>query len=223
MKYHQITASMAKDIAFKIGADLDDEEAGIFADGYNVAMHKVNKNASTELPNDANLSTSSQAAPDDSGLLPCPFCGSPAEHYPDGDMEGYIIMCGNKNGDCNLQAFGFATPEEAEKAWNTRATMLQANQRDLSQPVGPQVAEYEQIMLQAGNSPVTQDGWISCSERMPEDEQEVIVHNKLGYRYVSYFDEHSGLFFDMRGGNQMNCIEHILVTHWRPMPAPPQQ
>lgn len=35
--------------------------------------------------------------------------------------------------------------------WNAcRAAMLQANQRDLSQPVGPQVAEYEQIMLQAG-------------------------------------------------------------------------
>ncbi|WP_079964837.1 DUF551 domain-containing protein [Salmonella enterica] len=73
-----------------------------------------------------------------------------------------------------------------------------------------------------GNSPVSPDGWISCSERMPEDEQEVIVHNKLGYRYVSYFDEHSGLFFDMRGGNQMNCIEHILVTHWMPLPEPPE-
>ncbi|HFW5148673.1 TPA: DUF551 domain-containing protein, partial [Salmonella enterica subsp. enterica serovar Potsdam] len=104
-----------------------------------------------------------------------------------------------------------------------RAAMLQANQRDLSQPVDPQVAEYEQIMLQAGNYPVIPDGWISCSERMPEDEQEVIVHNKLGYRYVSYFDEHSGLFFDMRGGNQMNCIEHILVTHWMPLPAAPKQ
>ncbi|HFJ1617445.1 TPA: DUF551 domain-containing protein [Salmonella enterica] len=223
MKENQITASMAKDIAFKLGAVLNDEEAEIFADGYNAALLKVNKNASTELPNYANLSTSSQAAPDDSVLLPCPFCGSPAEHYHDGDMEGYIIMCGNKNGDCNLQAFGFATPEEAEKAWNTRAAMLQANQRDLSQPVGPQVAEYEKIMLQAGNSPVSPGGWISCSERMPEDEQEVIVHNKLGYRYVSYFDEHSGLFFDMRGGNQMNCIEHILVTHWMPLPEPPQQ
>ncbi|ELS3807707.1 DUF551 domain-containing protein [Salmonella enterica] len=73
------------------------------------------------------------------------------------------------------------------------------------------------------NSPETPDGWISCSERMPEDEQEVIVQNKLGYRYVSYFDEHSGLFFDMPVGNQMNCIEHILVTHWMPLPEPPQE
>nr|WP_233617160.1 DUF551 domain-containing protein [Citrobacter werkmanii] len=78
-------------------------------------------------------------------------------------------------------------------------------------------------MLQAGNSPVTQDGWIPVSERMPEDEQEVIVHNKLGYRYVSYFDEHSGLFFDIKGGNQVNCIEHILVTHWMPSPSEPQK
>lgn len=75
----------------------------------------------------------------------------------------------------------------------------------------------------SGNSQVTPDGWISCSERMPEDEQEVIVQNKFGYRYVSYFDEHSGLFFNMPGGNQMNCIEHILVTHWMPLPVPPQQ
>ncbi|WP_410026481.1 DUF551 domain-containing protein [Enterobacter hormaechei] len=76
---------------------------------------------------------------------------------------------------------------------------------------------------QDGNSPVIPDGWVACSERMPEDEQEVIVQNKMGYRYVSYFDEHSGLFFDMRGGNQMNCIEHIFVTHWMPLPAAPQQ
>lgn len=81
---------------------------------------------------------------------------------------------------------------------------------------------FREIAETSTNSQVIPDGWISCSERMPEDEQEVIVHNKLGYRYVSYFDEHSGLFFDMRGGNQMNCIEHILVTHWRPMPAAPK-
>lgn len=38
MKENQITASMAKDIAFKLGAVLNDEEAEIFADGYNGAM-----------------------------------------------------------------------------------------------------------------------------------------------------------------------------------------
>ncbi|HGB3295271.1 TPA: DUF551 domain-containing protein [Salmonella enterica subsp. enterica serovar 40:-:1,5] len=199
MKYSQVTTSMAKDIAFKLGAVLNDEEAGIFADGYNVAMHKVNKNASTELPNDANLSTNSPIIP---------------EEIPKG-LAGQIV---------SLLAHNIGDKFLAQKIWNAcRAAMLQANQRDLSQPVGPQVAEYEQIMLQAGNSPVSPGGWISCSERIPEDEQEVIVHNKLGYRYVSYFDEHSGLFFDMRGGNQMNCIEHILVTHWMPLPEPPQE
>ncbi|EDW0818435.1 DUF551 domain-containing protein [Salmonella enterica subsp. enterica] len=103
----------------------------------------------------------------------------------------------------------------AMEAWNAcRAAMLQG--------VEPVSQTYKLNEL-SGNSPVTPNGWISCSEQMPEDEQEVIVHNKLGYRYVSYFDEHSGLFFDMRGGNQMNCIEHILVTHWMPLQAAPQQ
>lgn len=70
MKHHQITASMAKDIAFKLGAELNNEEAEIFADGYNAAMLKVNKNASTELPNDANLSTNSPVTPDGYALVP---------------------------------------------------------------------------------------------------------------------------------------------------------
>ncbi|EGB5718825.1 DUF551 domain-containing protein [Salmonella enterica subsp. enterica serovar Abony] len=262
MKENQITASMAKDIAFKLGAVLNDEEAEIFADGYNAALLKVNKNASTELPNYANLSTSSQAAPDDSVLLPCPFCGSPAEHYPDGDMEGYIIMCGNKNGDCNLQAFGFTTPEEAEKAWNTRAALLQGGQpvsnHDelpyaqvkavadlfalcwqsgevvtytpdpekatiwLNNYSGTCVQEYVKLeRLQealAGNSPVIPDGWISCSERMPEEGQECLVQTSSGWRYVSFYDAHSRLFCNSPKGG----IEYILVTHWMPLPAAPE-
>ena len=78
-------------------------------------------------------------------------------------------------------------------------------------------------MLQAGNSPVIPDGWIKCSERMPEDEQEVLTRNRMGHCFVSFFDEHSGLFFDRVDVAAACCIEHILVTHWMPLPAAPQQ
>lgn len=44
--------------------------------------------------------------------------------------------------------------------WNAcRAAMLQSKYRDLSQPVDPQISEYEKIMLRAGNSPVIPDGY----------------------------------------------------------------
>ncbi|EEI9430587.1 DUF550 domain-containing protein [Salmonella enterica subsp. diarizonae] len=43
------------------------------------------------------------------------------------------------------------TTSEFDYGWNAcRAVMLQSQYRDLSQPVDPQVTEYEQIMLQAG-------------------------------------------------------------------------
>lgn len=78
-------------------------------------------------------------------------------------------------------------------------------------------------ILQAGNSPVIQDGWVACSERMPEDEQEVITHNIFGYRHISFFDEHSGHFFDRLDGSPVDCVEHVLVSHWMPLPAALQQ
>lgn len=107
--------------------------------------------------------------------------------------------------------------------WNAcRVAMLRASNHTEQHLDMVDHSGYANKMV-AGNSPVNPDGWIPVSEQMPEDEQEVIVQNKLGYRYVSYFDEHSGLFFDMPGGNQVNCIEHILVTHWMPLPAAPQQ
>ncbi|EHU3537392.1 hypothetical protein KY436_002476 [Salmonella enterica] len=47
-----------------------------------------------------------------------------------------------------------------DEGWNAcRAAMLQSKYRDLSQPVDPQISEYEKIMIQAGNSPVIPDGY----------------------------------------------------------------
>lgn len=87
---------------------------------------------------------------------------------------------------------------------------------------------YEAMLAAApqspGSEPATVPGkWIPVSERMPEDEQEVLTINKMGHRFVSFFDKHSGLFFDRLDAPAACCIEHVLVTHWMPLPAAPQE
>lgn len=75
-----------------------------------------------------------------------------------------------------------------------------------------------------GIEPATVPGkWIPVSERMPEDEQEVLTINRMGHCFVSFFDKHSGLFFDRIDAPAACCIEHVLVTHWMPLPAAPQE
>ncbi|HCB0640809.1 TPA: DUF551 domain-containing protein [Klebsiella variicola subsp. variicola] len=76
---------------------------------------------------------------------------------------------------------------------------------------------------QAGSPPEIPDAWIPVSERMPEDEQEVLTINRMGHRFVSFFDKHSGLYFDRLDAPAACCIEHVLVTHWMPLPAAPQE
>ena len=71
----------------------------------------------------------------------------------------------------------------------------------------------------AGNYPVTPDSWISCSERMPDDGQEVVVQTHSGWRYIAFYESHSGLFYDSPEGD----VEYVLVTHWMPLPEPPQE
>ncbi len=71
----------------------------------------------------------------------------------------------------------------------------------------------------SGNYPVTPDGWISCSERMPDDGQEVVVQTHSGWRYIAFYESHSGLFYDSPEGD----VEYVLVTHWMPLPEPPQE
>lgn len=47
-----------------------------------------------------------------------------------------------------------------DEGWNAcRDALLQSKYRDLSQPVDPQISEYEKIMQRAGNSPVIPDGY----------------------------------------------------------------
>ncbi|EHP8217238.1 DUF551 domain-containing protein [Escherichia coli] len=97
--------------------------------------------------------------------------------------------------------------------------------------------------VQAGNYPVTPDGWISCSEQMPIIGElnwrtgfPLLITCEIGvipayYGFVSVNgDKHYGFmesfkYGDDRGGhpktNEYGLISN--VTHWMPLPEPPQE
>ncbi|HAT3816457.1 TPA: DUF551 domain-containing protein [Citrobacter freundii] len=71
-------------------------------------------------------------------------------------------------------------------------------------------------MLQAGNSPAAQDGWIPVSERMPEGMTDVHISNghDVGQGWWdgdTWQTQHD--YYSVPGD----------VTHWMPLPAAPQQ
>ena len=73
-----------------------------------------------------------------------------------------------------------------------------------------------------GNYPVTPDGWISCSERMPDDGQHVII--LCDGAFVLYAQYRDGEFFDVvRNGEEFFETQSRNVTHWMPLPEPPQE
>ncbi len=67
-----------------------------------------------------------------------------------------------------------------------------------------------------GNSPGTPDGWISCSERMPNDAQWCVVNTEYGY-YVQCWSEGQGWL-----GDDIS-IPECDVINWMPLPEPPQE
>ncbi|HII0346769.1 TPA: DUF551 domain-containing protein [Klebsiella pneumoniae] len=117
----------------------------------------------------------------------------------------------------------------AADSWNAfRAAMRQELKKSAGTEAICRSDENVQVLhtkspAQSDCCPAQNQGWIPVSERMPEDEQEVLTINKMGHRFVSFFDKHSGLFFDRLDAPAACCIEHVLVTHWMPLPAAPQE
>ncbi|MDZ3907454.1 DUF551 domain-containing protein [Escherichia coli] len=81
---------------------------------------------------------------------------------------------------------------------------------------------YVRADLVNGNYPVTPDGWISCSERMPEDGQHVII--LCDSAFVLYAQYRDGEFFDVvRNGEEFFETQSRNVTNWMHLPEPPQE
>lgn len=86
-------------------------------------------------------------------------------------------------------------------------------------PPGDMVEIVEIAMRKAGNSPVTPDGWISCSERMP-NEEDVLVYCSDTKEQMVGFHKGKGLFQFF----YMNGVEGVCEpSHWMPLPEPPQE
>ncbi len=79
---------------------------------------------------------------------------------------------------------------------------------------GPDMPEF------AGSSPVTQDGWISCSERIPEQGAYISAVSKHG-EYVAgqVIDD----WLDLHDGTSFGLDEVYLWMMLPPLPASPQQ
>ncbi|EIM2896002.1 DUF550 domain-containing protein [Escherichia coli] len=97
----------------------------------------------------------------------------------------------------------------------------------------PKDGEPRLHIKEPGNSPVTPDGWISCSERMPEmGERQCYVlaadfknnyppnipNTQVGV-YGDWFNDGNPTWDD-GDGEDLYLKE---VTHWMPLPEPPQE
>ncbi len=76
-----------------------------------------------------------------------------------------------------------------------------------------------------GNYPVTTDGWISCSERMPNDKQYVWCWGKsYGWTeydtFEGYYDWSRNKWWAVTDDGEEPASK---VTHWMPLPEPPQE
>ncbi|ENF4023432.1 DUF551 domain-containing protein [Escherichia coli] len=118
----------------------------------------------------------------------------------DGDRRGI--------GDCLDEA-----EQELIVTINKYASQLAA------EPIAPNDVREQTAIPQV---PVTPDGWISCSERMPDDGQHVII--LCDGAFVLYAQYRDGEFFDIvRNGDEFFETQSRNVTDWMPLPEPPQE
>ncbi|EON6120975.1 DUF551 domain-containing protein [Escherichia coli] len=71
--------------------------------------------------------------------------------------------------------------------------------------------------VQGGNYPVTPDGWISCSERMPAQDDWILIYSKHG-EYMA--GQVQGEYVELSDGT-LSWLGNALF--WTPLPEPPQE
>ncbi|HAJ6714174.1 ead/Ea22-like family protein [Escherichia coli] len=114
---------------------------------------------------------------------------------------------------------------ELEEALRDKQALLEASEKRIAELEAELVSQACKLNELSGNYPVTPDGWISCSERMPEKNQNVLISVNFDSDLVEPLicsARYTGSTF-RRGEATIkpgNDIEQ--ATHWMPLPEPPQ-
>ncbi|MCM7261558.1 DUF551 domain-containing protein [Enterobacter hormaechei] len=119
--------------------------------------------------------------------------------------------------DCRVMGWSV---QEYVKLERYQAAMLQGADGNAPAHFRSRPAQSSLSPAQGGNSPVIPDGWVACSERMPEAGDDMIV----------FTDDivMSGISYSKKKGFYIQALEYDddepvdNVTHWMPLPAAPQ-
>ena len=107
----------------------------------------------------------------------------------------------------------------------TRSEQMEVARIALASLEADPVSQTYKLNELSGNSPVTPDGWISCSERMPNDKQYVWCWGKsYGWTecdtFEGYYDCSRNKWWAVTDNGEEPASK---VTHWMPLPEPPQE
>ena len=100
--------------------------------------------------------------------------------------------------------------------WNDcREAMLQSG--NFRENKDSSTNNFRKIPEASTSSPVTPDGWISCSERMPAQDDWILIYSKHG-EYMA--GQVQGEYVELSDGT-LSWLGNAL--YWMPLPEPPQE
>ena len=139
-----------------------------------------------------------------------------AEHVSNSDELPLDYLQGHKDGlEWAAQLAEANHPQTGDWLYDDQIDLARAIRKGPDMPT-----------VQGGSSPVTPDGWISCSERMPEKNQNVLISVNFDSDLVEPLIcsvRYTGSTF-LRGGVTVMPGNGIgQATHWMPLPEPPQE
>ncbi|RLY20006.1 DUF551 domain-containing protein [Escherichia coli] len=111
---------------------------------------------------------------------------------------------------------------ELEEALRDKQALLEASEKRIAELEAELVSQTYKLNELSGNSPVTTDGWISCSERMPDTKTAVLVAREFDrkgdwrMKWATYIPGHP----DANDGWIIPSASWK-PSHWMPLPEPP--